>query len=293
LDPNSYNLDVADVERRITPKTKAIMAVHLGGNPADLDGLKSVAKKHNLTLIEDCAQSWGAKYQGKPIGTVGDVACFSLQNSKHITCGDGGIVATADERFGPLLQKFGDKGFNRFNASYVFDVLAPNYRMSELQSAFAAAQMTRVEPIAEKRSVLGTLLTKEISGVASIMPHKVDDGNRCTFWFYMMRVLPKKLRCDRETFVKALRAEGVEASAGYIPMVLYKMELFQKHQFFAGRWPLRETGMTTMDYSKVSCPEAETILQTSVRVPIHEAMDEDYIRSVAAGIRKVAKHFAA
>ena len=292
LDPHTYNLDVADVEKRITPKTKAIIAVHLGGNPADLEELKALAQRHKLILIEDCAQAWGAKFKGKPIGTIGDVACYSLQNSKHITCGDGGIVASNDGRIGPNLQKFGDKGFNRLNPLYVFDVLAPNYRMSELQSAFVAAQLTRVEEIAAKRAQLGDLLTKLISDLPNIATHRVAEGNRCTYWFYMLRVLPDKMSVDRDKFVKALAAEGVPASPGYIPTVLYQMDLFRNHSFFGGRWPLKDMGGTNMDYSKVSCPEAESILKTSLRIVISENMDEDFIRSVAAGIRKVALHFA-
>src|SRR5262245_7069469 len=91
LEPRTYQVSARTVEPLITPKTKAIIAVHLGGNPSELNALKALADKHNLVLIEDCAQAWGARYQGKPIGTVGHIACFSLQTSKHITCGDGGI----------------------------------------------------------------------------------------------------------------------------------------------------------------------------------------------------------
>ena len=111
LGAGTYNLDVADVERRITPRTKAIIAVHLTGNPCDLDALKALADRHKLILIEDCAQAWGARYRGRPIGTVGHLACFSLQNSKHVTCGDGGVVGSNDERFGPLLQKYRRQGW--------------------------------------------------------------------------------------------------------------------------------------------------------------------------------------
>jgi len=143
LGAGTCNLDPADVERRITPKTKAIIAVHLTGNPCDLDALKAIAERHKLILIEDCCQAWGARARGRPIGTVGHIACFSLQNSKHITCGDGGVVASSDERFGPLLQKFGDKGGNRVKWGG-FDAFSTNYRMSEPQAAVAAAQLTRL-----------------------------------------------------------------------------------------------------------------------------------------------------
>ena len=163
LGPCTYNLDVADVESRITPKTKAIIAVHLTGNPCDLDALKALADRRHLILIEDCAQAWGAKYRGRPIGTVGHIACFSLQNSKHVTCGDGGVVASNDERFGPLLQKYGDKGGDRIKGGG-FQAFSTNYRMSEPQAAVAAAQLTRLEGIASNRARLGNLLSRAHRG---------------------------------------------------------------------------------------------------------------------------------
>jgi perosamine synthetase len=164
--------------------------------------------------------------------------------------------------------------------------------MSEPQAAVAAAQLDRLEGIAEKRSRLGRLLTQEISGLPGLVPPRVDAADRSSFWFYMLRMQPERLKCPRAQFVKALVAEGVPASAGYIPEPLYKLPLFQKHAFFAGRWPIKELGLTSMDYTKVQCPEAEAILDTAIRITLHEAMDETYVRAIATGIRKVAKHYA-
>ncbi|MCR4413705.1 MAG: DegT/DnrJ/EryC1/StrS family aminotransferase [Thermoguttaceae bacterium] len=292
LGAGTYNLDVADVERRITPKTKAIIAVHLTGNPCDLDALKALADRHKLILIEDCAQAWGAKYRGRPIGTVGHFACFSLQNSKHVTCGDGGVVASNDDRFGPLLQKFGDKGGDRRKWGG-FDAFATNYRMSEPQAAVAAAQLTRLEAIAAKRARLGNLLTEKIADLPGIIPHQVHPDDRAVYWFYMFRMKPEAFRCNRSQFVKAVLAEGAPITGGYIKVPLYGEPVFQKHAFFAGRWPVKEMGLTTMDFSKHKCPEAEAILATGMRVPIYEYMTEEYILSVAEAIRKVARHYAA
>ena len=216
LGAGTYNLDVADVERRITPKTKAIIAVHLCGNPCDLDALKALADRHNLILIEDCCQAWGAKYRGRPIGTVGHIACFSLQNSKHITCGDGGVVASNDERFGPRLQKFGDKGVDRIKRGG-FQAFSTNYRMSEPQAAVAAAQLTRLEADRRTRARLGNLLSEKIAGIPGIRPHEVHPEDRAVYWFYFLRMDPKAFRCNRAEFVQALVAEGMfETSAGYI-----------------------------------------------------------------------------
>jgi perosamine synthetase len=288
---STYNLDVADVQRRITPKTKAIISVHLTGNPCDMDALKALAEHHKLILIEDCAQAWGAQYHGRPIGSIGNLACFSLQDSKHVTCGDGGVVGSNDERFGPLLQKFGDKGGDRHKWGG-FDAFATNYRMSEPQAAVAAAQLTRLESIAAKRARLGNLLTENIAKLPGIVPHQVHAQDRAVYWFYMFSMRPASFRCNRSEFVRALVAEGAPVTGGYIKVPLYGEPVFQKHAFFAGRWPVKEMGLTTMDFSKHRCPEAEAILATGIRVTVHEHMTEDYILSVAAAIRKVARHYA-
>jgi dTDP-4-amino-4,6-dideoxygalactose transaminase len=292
LGAGTYNLDVADVERRITPKTKAIIAVHLTGNPCDLDALKALADRHHLVLIEDCAQAWGARSRGRPIGTVGHLACFSLQNSKHVTCGDGGVVGSSDERFGPLLQKFGDKGGNRVRWGG-HEVFATNYRMSEPQAAVAAAQLTRLEAIAAKRAALGNLLTEKIADLPGLIPHQVHPEDRAVYWFYMFRIRPEAFRCNRSEFTRALLAEGASVSGGYIKVPLYGEAVFQSHGFFAGRWPVKEMGLTTMDFTQHKCPEAEAILETGIRATIHENMTEAYILDIAAAIRKVAQHYAA
>lgn len=293
LEPRTYNLDPADVERRITPKTRAVIAVHLAGNPCRLKELKAICEKHHLILIEDSAQAWGAKYQGQPIGTVGDITCFSLQQSKHVTTGDGGIVASNHEKIGPLLQLFGDKGFDRLNPGAPTEFFGTNYRMSELQAAFGAAQLLRVAEIAETRSRLGDLLTAELQGVPGLTLPEVAPGDRHVYWLYMLRMVPGQLKCTREEFVKALQAEGVGCSAGYISELIHEKPIFQKHSFFNGSWPIKDAGLTSVDYTKMKCPEASRMLTTFIRIHLHEGMTEPYIREAAAAIRKVANHFAA
>ncbi len=296
LGASSYNLDPAAVERCITPRTKAIIAVHLAGAPCDMDAIMALAARHRLIVIEDCAQAWGARYRGKPVGSIGHVACYSLMNSKHIGAGDGGVVASSDPKIGPALLKFADKGNDRLGAGYTWDktaVLASNYRMSELQAAFAAVQLERLEGIAAKRAALGRSLIEAIAGAPGILPPALGAEDRGTFWFFYFRLQTERLRGTRAQFVEALRAEGAPASAGYIPVPVYRLPYFQNHGFFAGRWPIKELGLTAMDYTKVRCPEAEAILATGIQVPLNESMDEAYVRGIGAAIRKVARHFAA
>ena len=131
----------------------------------------------------------------------------------------------------------------------------------------------------------------EVEGVPCHASLRLIPG-RCGYWFYFFRMKPEAFRCNRAEFVKALAAEGVDTSAGYVAVPLHRNPVFLKHGFFAGHWPVREAGLTTMDYSKHQTPEAEAILQTGIRIVIHEGMTEDYIAGVAEAIGKVARHYA-
>ncbi len=293
LEPHRYTLDPADVRKKITPKTKAVLAVHLTGNPGALSELKAICDEHDLVLIEDCAQAWGAMHGDKPIGTIGHIGCWSLNDFKHIGCGDGGIVASNDERFGPLLQKFGDKSYSRTGGARRPDTLAPNYRISEPQSAVAAAQMERMWDITAQRAKLGARLSELLADVPGIHAHAADAKDRWTCWFYLLRVDTEVLSCSSAEFTTALNAEGVPAGAGYIGEPLYKYPLFADENFFAGRWPVKELGLTDMDYNQVCCPEAEAILETCIQIPIKENMTLEWIEQAAAAIAKVARHYAA
>lgn len=291
LNPHTYNLDVEDVRRKITPRTRAIIAVHLTGNPCDLDALKVLCDEHHLVLIEDCAQAWGAMYRGKPIGTVGHIGCWSLNDFKHIGCGDGGIVASSDERFGPFLQKFGDKCYDRSGGGGMPDTLAPNYRITEPQSAIATVQMAKMWEWTEKRAAAGKLFSQKLQDVPGIFSHHADQRDRWTCWFYLLRIDTEVLSCDNNTFAQALRAEGLPVSPGYIGTPLYKYPLFQNHNFFAGHWPVKKMGLTDMDYTKICCRETEAILNTCLKIPVDESTTSEWICEAAAAIRKVALYY--
>lgn len=291
----TYNLDPKSVERCITPRTKAIIAVHLAGTPCDLAPLQALAEKHRLVLIEDCAQAWGARYRGRSVGSIGHIGCYSLMSGKHIGTGEGGVVASNDPRLGPAMLKYCDKGNDRFRAGFTWDktpVLATNYRMGELQAAFGAVQLQRLESLAAKRAALGRILIEGISDLPGVVPPHIDAADRSSFWFFYFRLRLDRLSCTRAEFAAALRAEGALCSPGYIPVPIYKLQYFQQHAFFGDRWPVKELGLTKMDYTQVKCPEAEAMLATGIQVQLNESMDETLMRETAEAIRKVAKHFA-
>jgi dTDP-4-amino-4,6-dideoxygalactose transaminase len=296
IDPHTYNLDAEDVRRRITPKTKALMIVHLAGNPSDMDALMAVAREHNLLVIEDCAQAWGATYRGKPVGLFGDIACYSFNEYKHVSCGDGGIVATNDARFGPTLSKWGDKFYDRTPGvdSRNPTALAPNYRMSEPQAAVAGAQLSKLPVIIGHHVRLGERLLARLRSfdLPGITLPAVDPLHTHSFWFCLLRTDLTRFNCPREELVAALVAEGAQAVAGYIPRPVYAYPLFQNHNFFAGAWPLREAGLTSMDYRHVKCANAEAMLTDGSSLAINPAMTDEIIDQTADALAKVVRHFA-
>lgn len=296
IHPHTYNLDPADVRRRITPKTRAIMPVHLTGNPSDMEAIMAIAHEHNLSVIEDCAQAWGALYRGKPVGSWGHLACYSFNEFKHVSCGDGGIVMTNDERFGPTLAKWADKFYDRNSAADARNPtnLAPNYRMSEPQAAVAAGQLTKLPAIIADHVRLGSRLLAQLQSLSlpGVSLPAIDPRDRHSFWFCLIRLDLARFRCSRDEFTAALVAEGAAASPGYIPRPVYRYPVFQEHNFFAGYWPLREAGQTTMDYRQVRCPVTEAVLADSVALAINPALTDEIMDQTAAAVAKVARHYA-
>ncbi|WNQ11894.1 DegT/DnrJ/EryC1/StrS family aminotransferase [Paenibacillus aurantius] len=293
LDPHTYNMVPASIEARITPRTKAIVVVHLAGNPCDMDPIMDIAAKHGIKVIEDCAQSYLTRYKGRLAGTIGDYGCFSTNDFKHISTGDGGMVTinSGDEADFRTAHAFADKNYERFGSTVTRDLrgLAPNYRMTELQGAVGIAQLKKLHDICSKRTRHGNRITEGITGLPGILPHKVEAGNESTYWFYMMRLDTAQLTCTREEFSAALAAEGIPNQPGYIPDVVYMQPLFQNRQAYLGsHFPFDLTGAT---YERGLCPEGEAILQTAVRFGVSEFYTDGDVEDIIRGIRKVAEHF--
>lgn len=292
LDPRTYNMDPAEIRRAITPKTRAIMAVHLAGNACDMTAIMAIAQEHNLVVIEDCAQSWGARHQGTPVGLMGDFGCYSFNDFKHVSCGDGGVVGTNRNDFGEGLSKWGDKCYDRVAGTRDPAELAPNYRMSEPLAAIGAAQLTKLDGIVSRRVHNGTRLTAQLADTPGVLPPVTRPGDTHSYWFYLMRLDLSVLKCSRDEFVEALRAQGASANGAYLPSPVYRYKVFQHHNFFGGTWPARDLGATTMDYTQVNCPNAEAILHDCVVLPLNEAMTDGYIDKVAKAVNLVARNCA-
>jgi dTDP-4-amino-4,6-dideoxygalactose transaminase len=296
LDPNSYNLDPRSVESKITDKTKVILVVHLTGGPADMDGIMAVAKKHNLKVIEDCAQSYLTHYKGRLCGTIGDVGCFSLNDFKQISAGDGGLLIMRDRTLYETSLRFADKNYQRLNTAQAnrdVPFIAPNYRMNELTGAVGLAQLTRLPHICARRTEIGEKISAGIRDLPGIYPPKVYEGGKSTYWFYMFRVDEKAAGVSRDLFSDALEAEGLQNQRGYIPCCIYEYEMFVKKTGY------RQTGCPfncrynghEHHYGKGLCPVAEEILSTAIRLPVSEFYSDADVDAIIAAIKKVSAYF--
>jgi dTDP-4-amino-4,6-dideoxygalactose transaminase len=293
--PDTFNLDPEDVERKITPKTKAIIAVHLFGNPSDMEGLLRVARKHGIALVEDCAQAHLASYKGRLLGTIGDIGCFSFQQSKHMITGDGGMTITDDDEYGDRGAIFVDKGWERWaSGPRHYAMFGMNYRMTELQAAVGIAQIRRVKWVTDTRNRLGDMLSEMISDVGGIKPQKVLDGCRCVYWYYGM-VVEEDAPFTAGQFAKALSAEGIPAGAHYIGKPIFLChEAVRKGKIYGDSdcpFGCKHTS-AKVEYVEGLCPVAESVLSRLVTMSIHEFMSEEDIRDIARAVRKVSEGLA-
>ncbi|HUT73406.1 MAG TPA: DegT/DnrJ/EryC1/StrS family aminotransferase [Armatimonadota bacterium] len=254
IEPDTYNLDPAKIEAAITDRTRAIIAVHIAGCPADMDGITAVARKHHLTVIEDAAQAHGAEWRGRRVGAIGAVGGFSFQSSKNLNAGEGGACVTDDEEIYQRCWSLHNVGRVRSGGWYEHPLLGWNYRMTELQGALLSSQLRRAPAQIERRSANAAYLTERLNAIPGIRPLRVDERvTRHAYHLYIFRYDAAAFGgLSRDDFVAALSAEGITCTKGYVP--LYKELAFHQPDVYAAAFALagRE-----MDYDRVRCPVCE------------------------------------
>lgn len=301
LDPRTYCLDPEQVARKITPRTRAIIAVHLMGHPCDMAALLDLAKLHNLYLIEDCAQAHLASWQGRLVGTMGHLGAFSLQQSKQITTGDGGMTITTDPVLGEAAELFADKGWPRASRQKdvrVHRVFGLNYRMTELQGAVGLAQIGKAPRLVAHRRRIASLVTERIQGLSGVLPPQVAPGVEHSYWYYVLTIDQALAGVDAARFAKALTAEGIGCRPGYAA-ALHLQEMFQTKQVFGNsHYPFDYAGRSVddVDYSAGTCPVAEQLADParsrSILLPCNEGMSDQDAIDLATAICKVGEHYA-
>ena len=218
IEPDTYNLDIDQMAAAIGPKTKAVIPVHFAGLPVDMDRLLPLAAQHGLAVIEDAAHAHGSTWKGTPMGTLGHIGSFSLQQSKNLTAGEGGILLTNDDDLALKLWSFANQGRSPGGAWYEHDLLGSNLRMTGLQAAVLLAQMEKFDAQLERRQACARRLIAILEEIDGPAPMRWDArADNHAHHLFMMRYDPAKFGdVPRERFVQALRAEGVPCSTGYV-----------------------------------------------------------------------------
>jgi dTDP-4-amino-4,6-dideoxygalactose transaminase len=217
IEPDTYNLDVEQAEKAISKRTKAIIPVHFAGLPVDMDELMLVAHDHEIAILEDAAHAHGSTWQGQPMGTHGDIGSFSLQQSKNLTAGEGGILLTNDDELALKLWSFVNQGRSPAGAWYEHMMLGSNLRITGWQAGVLLAQMERFDEQLQRRQASARRLNAILEEIEGPEPMRWDPrADHHAFHLFMMRYRPKRFGgLSRERFVEALRAEGVPCSTGY------------------------------------------------------------------------------
>jgi len=272
IDPETFNIDLKDIERKITPKTKAIFTVSIYGLPPDMDPIMELAKKHNLTIIEDNAQCYLSTYKGRLAGTIGDMSIFSFENSKHISVGEGGMIITNDEKLAERARKCGGIGYKNLKAEEgrvklneeLFqdpnykrhDYLGWNYRMPEICAAVAVAQLERLDEIVERRRQVAKFYEDAIGNCSWLIPQKVPEGYTHSYWTYAVKYEGEKaVGVSWKDFYKAYKENGGDGfyaawSIPYFEPVIYDGNYHTKGSHYTG---------PHFKYGKGYCPIAENI----------------------------------
>ncbi len=220
-DPETFQINPDKIEERITKRTRAILPVHILGLPANMDRILEIAKKHNLVVIEDACQAWLAEWKGQKCGTLGNLGCFSFQNSKHLPIGEGGAVVGNDEELMDRVHSFHNCGrpFGSVKRTSSYPIIGTNRRMTEYQAAIGLSQIKRIEADTKKRNENAKYLTSRIKDIPGIIPHKLYDGvTQAAYHLYPFRYKKEQFNnISRERFLAALSAEGIPCSGGYGP----------------------------------------------------------------------------
>nr|WP_246500115.1 DegT/DnrJ/EryC1/StrS family aminotransferase [Azospirillum soli] len=308
IDPVGYGLDIASIRARITPRTKAILAVHIFGQAADMDPIMELAAEHGLTVIEDCAQAPFATYKGRPVGTIGHMGVFSLNYHKHIHTGEGGVVVTNDERFAErvqLIRNHAEAVVERKGVQDIVNMIGFNFRLGEMEAAIGRHQLAKGPELIAARQANVQALEAQLAGVPGLSMPTVLPGNTHVYYLHTLRYDAAATGVSRATFVKALKAElphselrdaeGPLIGEGYV-RPLYLQPIYQRKIAYGTRGCPFTCGHHggTVDYSPGICPNAE---EAHATVITHELMrppmTAEDIADVARAFHKVAENLEA
>ncbi len=270
-DIHTWNMNVEEIERKITKRTKAIMMVHLYGLPADVDKIMELAKKYDLKVIEDAAEMHGQTYQGRPCGSFGDISVFSFYPNKHITTGEGGMVVTDSEELAERCRSLRNLCFRK-DVRYVHDEISDNYRFTNLQAAVGLAQIERLEEFVERKRNMGRFYTERLQDLPGIiLPLEKTDSAENIYWVYGI-VLERESEVSNQEIQKMLAEEGIGSRTFF--WCMHEQPVYQRQGLFAGE---RYEG-------------AEYLARKGFYIPSGLALTKEQMEEVADKVRKVIQN---
>ncbi|MDE7324003.1 MAG: DegT/DnrJ/EryC1/StrS family aminotransferase [Lachnospiraceae bacterium] len=265
---HTWNMNVEEIEAKITPKTRAIMVVHLYGLPVEMDNVLSLAKKYNLKVIEDAAEMHGQTYNGKPCGSFGDISTFSFYPNKHITTGEGGMVVTDDEELAERCRLLRNLCFKK-DVRYVHDEISGNYRFTNLQAAVGLAQLERLDEFVKRKREMGRYYTEALEDVKGIqLPIPKTEYADNIYWVYGI-VLNKDIKPDNKTIQKLLAAEGIGARTFF--WCIHEQPVYQGQGMFQNE----------------RYPNAEYLARKGFYIPSGLALTQEQMECVVCKVKKV------
>ncbi len=293
VDPRTWNVTAKTIEPMLSARTKAIIVTHLFGNPCEMDAINSLAASKGIPVIEDCAQAFLAKSQGKVIGTCGTISCFSLQQGKHITTGEGGIVATDNSELARKMFLFINKawGYGDANPDHYF--LAMNYRMSELQGAVALGQLPKLEDVVRRRISAADSLTKKLAGLKGIQTPYVRPGDVHTYWKYCLRVDSKVIPGGSVALGKELKARQISSVPRYIQKPAFMCKIFQDQKTFGkSRFPFTLARPEVLQYEESRFPLTTQSLQEILVLPWNENYVDAHVNFISDAIHDAVEQLS-
>jgi perosamine synthetase len=275
IDPKTFNIDPEDIKRKITPRTKAILAVHMHGLPADMDAIMEIAKEHNLIVIEDSAQCFLGEYKGRLAGTIGHAASFSFETKKHLSTGEGGMVITNDEELGTKIRKTAGLGYKTLAAGEALrqvlptdfqnphykrhDTLGWNYRMNEITACVGLAQLERADMLVERRKQVAKFFLEALEGCDWIIPQYVPEGYVNTYWTFSVVYEGEETHgVTWREFYDRYKANGGDGFYGGLS-VPYEEPILKEKPFLNSYLPDIEVYKNKFNFEKGMFPNAERI----------------------------------
>lgn len=278
-EPRSQGLDPEDVRRKVTPRTKAIVAVHTNGYPCDMDAVMQIAREHKLVVIEDCSHAHGAEYKGRKVGTIGHLGAFSIQHKKNLSAGVGGVVISNDDAMAERMRQW---------RTFAWDRVGHNWLMSEFHAAIAGVVLPQLDAMNEARRRNVATLLEALGPVEGITPLPGLPDTKPGYYNLILQYDEAAVGASRKAFVAALKAEGIPISMFYVP--LQRWPIFAAVDFYGRGCPFscpkHEGG--SVDYSQVSTPVADAICdRVNLEIKVQPTSGETEMRQIAEAIRTI------